>query len=100
MKNTQVINAWNNNKPAHASNGRGALRTDGNRLWSYGLCIGRSDEEGNKIIFDFVIRSKSKLQRHTFTGITGNESSWNGYGLENTFNSFGIVRSICQFSIN
>ena len=54
MKNTQVINAWNNNKPAHASNGRGALKTDGNRLWSYGLCIGRSDEEGNKIIFDFT----------------------------------------------
>jgi len=54
MKNIQVINAWDRGQPGHANNGRGALRTDGNRLWSYALCIGRSDEEGNKVLFDFT----------------------------------------------
>ena len=65
MKNIQVINAWNSNKPAHANNGRGALRTDGNRLWSYGLCIGRSDTEGNKIIFDFTAKGGQSVSNTT-----------------------------------
>ena len=65
MKNIQVINAWNKNKSAHANNGRGALRTDGNRLWSYGLCIGRSDTEGNKIIFDFTAKGGQTVSNTT-----------------------------------
>ena len=65
MKNIQVINAWNHNQSAHANNGRGALRTDGDRLWSYGLCIGRSDEEGNKIIFDFTAKGGQSVSNTT-----------------------------------
>jgi len=65
MKNIQVINAWNKNKSAHANNGRGSLRTDGNRLWSYGLCIGRSDTEGNKIIFDFTAKGGQTVSNTT-----------------------------------
>ena len=65
MKNIQVINAWNRNQPAHASNGRGALRTDGNRLWSYSLCIGRSDTDGNKIIFDFTAKGGHSVSNTT-----------------------------------
>jgi hypothetical protein len=65
MKNIQVINAWNRNQSAHANNGRGALRTDGQRLWSYGLCIGRSDEEGNKIIFDFTAKGGRSVSNTT-----------------------------------
>ena len=69
MKNIQVIKAWNRNQPAHASNGRGALRTDGNRLWSYGLCIGRTDNEGNKIIFDFTANGGQPVSQTTSTHV-------------------------------
>ena len=48
--NKQVIQAWNNGEQARS----GRLKTDGNRLWSYGLCIGRSDSDGGKVIFDFT----------------------------------------------
>ncbi len=65
MKNIQVIKAWNRGQKAHAANGRGALSTDGNRLWSYGLCIGRSDEEGNKIIFDFTAKGGQSISNTT-----------------------------------
>ena len=65
MKNIQVINAWNRGQSATARGGRGALRTDGNRLWSYGLCIGRSDESGNKIVFDFTAKGGQSVSNTT-----------------------------------
>jgi len=48
--NKQVIEAWNQGQSARSGN----LKTDGNRLWSYGLNIGRSDNSGGKVIFDFT----------------------------------------------
>ena len=61
MKNIQVINAWNRGQAGKA----GALTTDGNRLWSYRLCIGRSDEEGNKVLFDFTAKGGQSVSNTT-----------------------------------
>ena len=69
MKNIQVINAWNRGQSATARSGRGALKTDGTRLWSYGLCIGRSDNEGNKIIFDFTANGGQPVSQTTSTHV-------------------------------
>ena len=63
MKNIEVINAWNRSRSA--VNRNKALRTDGDRLWSYRLCIGRSDEEGNKIIFDFTAKGGQSVSNTT-----------------------------------
>jgi hypothetical protein len=30
------------------------MKTDGNRLFSYRLCIGKTDCEGNKVLFDWT----------------------------------------------
>ena len=49
-KNLDIIKAWDKGQEARNEN----LSTDGDRLYSYRLCIGRSDEEGNKIIFDYT----------------------------------------------
>jgi len=69
MKNIQVISAWKSGQRGHANNGRGALRTDGNRLWSYALCIGRSDEEGNKILFDYTSKGGQPVSQTTSTHV-------------------------------
>jgi len=61
MKNIQVINAWNRGQAGKA----GALETDGDRLWSYRLCIGRSDENGNKIVFDFTSKGGQSVSQTT-----------------------------------
>ena len=61
MKNIQVINAWNRGQAGKA----GALTTDGTRLWSYRLCIGRSDENGNKIVFDFTSKGGQSVSQTT-----------------------------------
>ena len=65
MKNLHVIEAWKNNQKG----GRGALKSDGNRLWSYRLCIGRTDVEGNKIIFDFTANGGSVVSQTTSTHV-------------------------------
>lgn len=50
MRNDQVIRAWNNGQQAKS----GSMKTDGNRLFSYRLCIGKTDCEGNKVLFDWT----------------------------------------------
>lgn len=50
MRNDQVIRAWNNGQQARS----GSMKTDGNRLFSYRLCIGKTDCEGNKVLFDWT----------------------------------------------
>jgi len=67
MKNIDIIRAWNNNRPAGKSNK--ALRTDGDRLWSYSLCIGRSDEEGNKVLFDYTSKGGHPVSQTTSTHV-------------------------------
>ena len=52
MKNADVINAWNLGQTAQSHTG--SLRTDGDKIWSYSLVVGRSDGDGNKVIFDFT----------------------------------------------
>jgi hypothetical protein len=49
-RNDQVIRAWNNGQEAKS----GSMKTDGNRLFSYRLCIGKTDCEGNKVLFDWT----------------------------------------------
>jgi len=49
-RNDQVIRAWNNGQQAKS----GSMKTDGNRLYSYRLCIGKTDCEGNKVLFDWT----------------------------------------------
>ena len=65
MKNADVIYAWNMNKPAKGGN----LKTDGNRLWSYGLCVGRSDQNGGKVIFDFTAGGGAFASQTTSTHV-------------------------------
>lgn len=65
MKNLHVIKSWNRGE----CGGRGALTTDGDRLWSYSLCIGRSDVEGNKVIFDFTSKGGHCVSQTTSTHV-------------------------------
>jgi len=65
MKNIQVINAWENNRAASTN----TLRTDGNRLWSYSLCIGRTDSIGNKVVFDFTSKGGHSVSQTTSTHV-------------------------------
>lgn len=50
MRNDQVIRAWNNGQQARS----GSMKTDGRSLFSYRLCIGKTDCEGNKVLFDWT----------------------------------------------
>jgi hypothetical protein len=65
MKNIQVISAWDNNKSASTN----TLRTDGDRLWSYSLCIGRTDSIGNKVIFDYTYKGGHSVSQTTSTHV-------------------------------
>ena len=65
MKNIQVINAWNHGQAGKA----GGLKTDGNNLWSYSLCIGRSDAEGNKVLFDYTAKGGHSVSQTTSTHV-------------------------------
>ena len=65
MKNSDVIKSWNHGKPAKG----GTLKTDGKRLWSYGLCIGRSDQYGGKVIFDFTAGGGAFASQTTSTHV-------------------------------
>jgi hypothetical protein len=65
MKNADVINAWNMNRAGKGN----SLKTDGNRLWSYGLCIGRSDQYGGKVIFDFTAGGGAFASQTTSTHV-------------------------------
>ena len=64
-KNAEVIRAWNLGREAKNA----SLKTDGNRLWSYRLCIGRSDEEGNKVLFDFTSGGGHSVSQTTSTHV-------------------------------
>lgn len=65
MKNLHVIKAWNRNE----GGGRGALQTDGNKLWSYRLLIGRTDSEGNKVLFDYTAKGGHTVSQTTSTHV-------------------------------
>tara|TARA_Y100001937_G_C6849132_1_gene211296 strand:- start:29 stop:307 length:279 start_codon:yes stop_codon:yes gene_type:complete len=63
--NGQVIQAWSNGQKAKS----GRLKTDGDKLWSYSLCIGRSDCEGGKVIFDYTAGGGSYASQTTSTHV-------------------------------
>ena len=49
--NQNVIWHWMNNKPFESL----SMRTDGNYLWSYWLCIGHTEgKHGNKVLRDWT----------------------------------------------
>lgn len=61
MRNDQVIKAWNNGRKAKSN----SMKTDGNLIYSYGLVIGRTDCDGNKIIFDWTATSDAFVSQTT-----------------------------------
>jgi hypothetical protein len=65
MKNLDVIRAWTHGKSAIAP----SLKTDGNLLFSYRLCIGRSDNEGNKVLFDYTSKGGESVSQTTSTHV-------------------------------
>ena len=65
MKNLHVIKSWNRGE----SGGRGALQTDGNKLGSYRLLIGRTDSEGNKIVLDYTAKGGQAVSQTTSTHV-------------------------------
>ena len=50
MRNERVVRNWAAGKAAKAGN----LRTDGTRLWSYGLVIGTTTSLGRKVVYDYT----------------------------------------------
>ena len=60
-RNDQVIRAWNNGQQAKS----GSMKTDGNRLFSYRLCIGKTDCNGFKLIFDWTAKGGSWVSQTT-----------------------------------
>ena len=58
-RNDQVIRAWNNGQEAKS----GSMKTDGNRLFSYRLCIGKTDCNGDKLIFDWTATGGSYVSQ-------------------------------------
>lgn len=50
MRNAQVVENWINGKKARSGNGR--LRTDGDKLFSFSLCIGEHRED-KCVIYNF-----------------------------------------------
>lgn len=50
MRNHQVVEAWALDQPANS----GRMITDGDRLWSYALVIGFTDEDGKKVALDYT----------------------------------------------
>ena len=69
MRNSKVIEAWLKGKRGRS--GTGALRTDGQSLYSYRIEIGASDSEGAKVVYDFRGPNKIGLTvtRHVFCAI-------------------------------
>lgn len=51
MRNAKVVDAWVNGRVARGGN----LRTDGQKLYSYLLCIGTT-ENGRKVVRDYTAR--------------------------------------------
>jgi len=51
MKNLEVVQAWSTGRVAAAGN----LRTDGQKLYSYKLCIGTT-VDGSKVVHDYTAR--------------------------------------------
>ena len=49
MTNRQVITAWSEGRSGRA----GSTHTDGSTLWSYNLVIGVTDEDGEKVVYDY-----------------------------------------------
>mgnify|MGYP001201957636 FL=1 len=64
-RNDQVIRAWNNGQQAKS----GSMKTDGNRLYSYRLCIGKTDCEGNKVLFDWTATGGEDVSQTTSTHV-------------------------------
>ena len=50
MRNPKVIEAWLRGRKGRS--GTGALRTDGNTLYSYQVVIGQS-QDGGKVVYDY-----------------------------------------------
>ena len=65
MRNDQVIKAWNNGQKAKS----GSMRSDGDRLFSYRLCIGKTDCEGNKVLFDWTAKGGEYVSQTTSTHV-------------------------------
>ena len=65
MRNDQVIRAWNNGQKAKS----GSMKTDGNRLYSYRLCIGKTGCNGDKLIFDWTATGGYYVSQTTSTHV-------------------------------
>lgn len=50
--NDKVVLAWTMTRPFKA----GAMRTDGHRLYSYHLCIGYTNEQGQKVLGEYTAK--------------------------------------------
>lgn len=68
MRNVQVVEAWLQGKRGRSGNG--VLRTDGQKLFSYKVVIGNSEEE-QKVVYDYRGPNKIGLAttRHVFCAI-------------------------------
>ena len=64
-RNDQVIKAWNNGQTAKS----GSMKTDGRHLFSYRLCIGKTDCDGNKVLFDWTATGGSYVSQTTSTHV-------------------------------
>ena len=55
MRNEEVVDAWVNGRVAAGGN----LLTDGQKLYSYSLCIGHtSPSSGRKVVRDYTARGE------------------------------------------
>ena len=52
MRNEEVVDAWVNGRVAAGGN----LLTDGQKLYSYRLCIGTTATDGSKVVHDYTAR--------------------------------------------
>jgi len=50
--NEQIVHAWSTGRAAE--NHRGSFTTDGKDLYSYRLMIGTTNEENEKVLFDYT----------------------------------------------
>lgn len=69
MRNVKVVEAWLKGKRGRS--GTGALRTDGQRLYSYKILIGETDPNGTRVVYDYRGPNKIGLTvtRHVFCAI-------------------------------
>ena len=67
MKNKEISFAWKRN--ITAKNYNNTFHTDGFDLYSYGLLIGTTSSDGQKILYDYTAATNNFISRTTTTHV-------------------------------